>query len=841
MLHPALLLSMTIQDIQKITKGHLLQIQKRKEAITELSIDTRRIVNSAHTLFFALAGEQRNGLQYVLDAYEKGVRNFVVGEAVSEALKDANVLVVSNPIEALQMIGAHVRELHHYPVIAITGSNGKTIVKEWLSKILSSSAPFNEQAGIVKSPKSYNSQIGVPLSVWNMEEDNTIGVFEAGISKVGEMAVLAAILHPDIGIFTNIGDAHSEFFSSREEKMLEKFQLFQHSQHLITSLDIEKIQVAIKSLLKVNPNIDLFTWSEKEETATLFIAAKKIVKNQCQLKYIYQSKTYTIRIPFSQEAYIQNAINVLCALLFLKIPFENIKEGIAQLKAVAMRLEVRDAVNDSYIIADTYNSDISSLKVGLEFLSQQIKRKRTVILSDMYESGQDQEKLAKKIAQLLKEFGIMKFVGIGPEMITHRQAYEQIKGMETHFFETTEAFLQAYHPSLLEKENILLKGARVFEFERIQRRLELKIHHTVLEVNLEALSHNFKVYKKRIAKGTKLMAMVKAYSYGSGGLEIAQKLLYEGVDYLAVAYVDEGIELRKGGISLPIMVMSPEIHSFESMIRWRLEPEIFNLHSLQVFIEAANAQQEIHYPIHIKLDTGMHRLGFEAEGIADLLYELHHTETLRVASIFSHLATSDDLSMNAFTAMQAQRYTDMTETILSSLSYKPLLHLVNSAGIVNHLSLHKDMVRLGIGLYGIDSSVHIQQQLMNVTTLKTYIVQIRSVAPSETIGYSRRGQLSRPSIIATVAIGYADGYFRDFGNRVGYMLVRGQQAPVVGSVCMDMCMIDVTDITNVQEGDEVVVFGKELPVVQLAEWADTISYEILTSISKRVKRIYVNE
>lgn len=834
---------MSIQKLQQVTKGSFLRKSKKDTFIADLSIDSRKIINPDRTLFVAINGEQRSGVQFVKDAYLKGIRNFIVGEKtdLSFFADDVNIIWVTDPVAALQRIGTYIRHQYDYPVIAITGSNGKTIVKEWLSKILSGSEPYNLGGGIVKSPKSYNSQIGVPLSVWNMQADNTIGIFEAGISKVGEMEKLEQILTPDIGIFTNIGDAHSEFFTGKEEKLREKFRLFYAARILIISLDIDKILPEIRELKKKNKKLQLFTWSASDPEADVLIISKRIQRHHCKLQYRFRSRKYAITIPFTQEAYIQNAINVLCTLLYLDIPFAVIRDGMAQLKAVAMRLEVREAINNSFVIADTYNSDLSSLKVGLEFLSQQIRRKKTLILSDMQESGKDFQKLAREISKLLREYGIDKLIGIGSQMSRFRKIFDQDKNLETCFFESTDAFLGQYQPSFFDHEYILLKGARVFEFERIQNRLELKMHHTVLEVDLEAIAHNLKVYKKYIRRGTRIMAMVKAHSYGSGSLEIAQKLQYEGVDYLTVAYADEGIELRKGGISLPIMVMSPEIHSFESMIRWRMEPEIFNIHSLQLFIEAAMAHQEIHYPVHIKLDTGMHRLGFEEKDLEALLDILHHTETVKVASIFSHLAGSDDPAFDSFTENQNRIFERMSRKLEEGLHYHPVLHIANSAGIINHPGLHKDMVRLGIGLYGVDSSSRIQNKLSNVSTLKTYIVQIREVKKSETVGYGRRGRLKRDSRIATVAIGYADGYFRDFGNGVAYMLVRGGKAPIVGSICMDMCMLDVTDIDHVQEGDEVIVFGKDLPVTTLARWANTIGYEVLTGISRRVNRIYINE
>lgn len=833
---------MRIEELRLLTAGHWAQQHNPDAEIEELIIDSRNIFHPSQSIFFALPGETRHGADFIVDAYRKGIRNFIVEEnrIPDEPLPEANIIAVQDTLLALQQLGYAHRKKFNYPVVGIAGSNGKTIVKEWLSRILATAEPYCLQAGVVKSPKSYNSQIGVPLSVWNMQEDNTIAIFEAGVSKPGEMQRLEEIIQPEIGVWTNLGDAHSEFFKDEEQKLREKLLLFKRSKVLVIRSDADWSERAIEYLKTINPSIRLFRWSCEGKGAEVHIYSKNISRNQCELAYKYDGQKHVVQFPFTQEAYIENVINVLCTLLVLNVDFETLRQGLSQLKAVSMRLEIREALNECLIISDSYNSDLSSLRVALVHLAQQLKSKKTLILSDMQESFADRSLLISEIAGLLKQYQVHRFIGIGPELSQHREVFQQNSGLKTSFYNSTEEFLSNFQSSDFENEIILLKGARKFEFERIQTRLELKIHHTVLEVDLEALAYNFKLYKSMLDKNTKLMVMVKAHSYGSGGLEIAQKLQMQGADYLAVAYTDEGIELRNSGISLPIMVMSPEIHSFESMIRWGLEPEIFNLYSLQRFIDIAQAHQESHYPIHIKLDTGMHRLGFEEKDLDELIRMLHRTDTVRVASIFSHLAASDDTSFEAFTLYQNEVYERMANRIIETLSYRPIKHILNSAGIVNYPHLQKDMVRLGIGLYGIDTSSTMQRKLHNVSTLKTYIVQIREVPATETVGYSRKGILKRDSKIATVAIGYADGYFREFGQNKGYMLVHGQPAPLVGNVCMDMCMLDVTDIKSVQEGDEVIVFGKDLPVSQLASWANTISYEVLTSISRRVARIYIN-
>lgn len=833
---------MRIEDLKNTIQGHWIQCASKEMQIEELVIDSRSIFHPQMSVFFALEGTSRDGTDFIIDAYQKGVRNFVLVSSKMPTIDapDANFIGVDDTLKALQSLGLARRLQHSYPIVGITGSNGKTIVKEWLSRILAGADPYCRAGGLVKSPKSFNSQIGVPLSVWNMQTDNTIAIFEAGISKPKEMAVLEEILQPQIGVWTNLGDAHSENFPSEEEKMREKLLLFRRSEVLVMSADARWSAKARDFLKKINPKLQIFSWSYEDANADIFIQSKKISRNHCTLRYRYEGKEYNIQIPFTQEAYIENVLNVLGTLLILNVDFDIIHEGLSQLKAVAMRLELREALNQCFIISDSYNSDLSSLRAALEYLAQQVKKKKTLILSDMQESVANGQELAEEICKLLKQYQVDRFIGIGTELVTHQEVFLLERKFDAAFFNSTDDFLDHFQASDFHQELILLKGARKFEFERIQNRLELKIHHTILEVDLEALGYNFKLYRQRVKKDTKIMAMVKAHSYGSGSLEIAQKLALQGADYLAVAYTDEGIELRKGGINLPIMVMSPEVQSFESMIRWRLEPEIFNNYSIQKFIEVAQAHQESHYPIHIKLDTGMHRLGFEANDIDELLHWLQRTDTVRVASIFSHLAGSDEAEFDDFTLQQNEVFEKMSSRITKAINYKPIKHLLNSAGIVKFPNLQKDMVRLGIGLYGIDVSDSIQNKLHNVSTLKTYIVQIRNVPAGDTVGYSRRGVLSRDSKIATVAIGYADGYFRDFGRNKGYMLVHGKPAPLVGNVCMDMCMLDVTDIDAVQEGDEVIVFGKDLPVSTLARWANTICYEVLTSISRRVARIYIN-
>jgi alanine racemase len=688
--------------------------------------------------------------------------------------------------------------------------------------------------------------LGVPLAVWRIQPQHNLGIFEAGISQPGEMSRSERILHPDIGIFTNIGEAHSEGFLNMRQKINEKLILFRHTKELIYCKDHHELNECIVQYChQVRSSQDdamkLFTWSQKTD-ATLRITNIERVNNQTTITGIYEERNISITIPFIDYASIENAIHCWCIMLLFKIEDAVISERMEKLHAVAMRLELLHGMDNCTIINDTYNSDLTSLHIALDFLEQQKQHpRRTVILSDMLQIGKPDGDLYDEVAELVSQKSIYRIICIGPALSKNKAAFRKYKKIRSIFFKSTEEFLKKLHLITFENEAILLKGARTFRFEHIEKLLEQKIHKTELEINLSAIQHNLNAYRSLLPPGIKTMAMVKAYSYGSGSYEIANLLQYAGVDYLTVAYVDEGVALRKAGITAPIMVMSPEAGAFDRMISWKLEPEIFSIDSLNKFTEIANTLNTSNYPVHIKLDTGMHRLGFMEHEIDELLAALKTNKAGKVVSIFSHLAGSDAADFDGFTKEQAASFSKMSNKIMAALEHKPLLHLVNSSGITRHPELYYDMVRLGIGMYGFDGSDKIQSQLQHIGTLKTTIAQIKELPAGDTVGYSRKGKLERPSRIATVSIGYADGYFRDFGNGNAYMLVHGQPAKVLGSVCMDMCMLDITDIEHAKVGDEVIVFGKELPVNQLAEWAKTIPYEILTSISQRVNRIYVNE
>lgn len=803
--------------------------------IEHILLDSRKLLFPSTSLFFALGSQRRNGSLFINELYNKGVKYFVVDENFPERdiqnFPEATFLQVSEGMQALQALAAFHRQQFTTPVIGITGSNGKTIVKEWLYQLLQND--FN----IVRSPKSYNSQIGVPLSVWQMNASHTLGIFEAGISMKGEMERLENIIKPSIGIFTNIGEAHSEGFENTAAKINEKINLFKNTGTVVYSKDEDAVDEAMKQLQQKN-NTVLFNWGHAED-ATLCIKSIQVQPFNTVIKAVYKEKKLSISIPFTNDAAVKNAITCWCVLLLLNIDEELIQEHMLQLKPVEMRLELKQGINNCSVINDSYSADITSLSIALDFLQQQQQHpKRTVIISDILQSGKINKQLYDEVANILQQKNINRLIGIGSEIMKHSNVFSGIK--ETLFFNSTAEFIQKFPAMHFYNESILLKGARLFEFEQISHLLEEKIHQTVLEINLNAITHNLNTYQKLLNPGVKLMAMVKAFSYGSGGFEIANLLQFHHVDYLAVAYADEGVELRKAGITLPIMVMNAEEVTYDVLLQHNLEPELFSFGILSTFEDYLMRNGINDYPVHIKLDTGMHRLGFESKDISALCSRLRSTSVFKIQSVFSHLAASDSARHDEFTNAQANAFLEGCELIQKITGYTFLRHIANTSAIHRHKNMQFDMIRLGIGLYGVDADSAIQQQLKNVTTLKTTISQIKKIKAGESIGYSRKGLAKKDSEIATVRIGYADGYPRLLSDGVGSMLVNGKLAPVIGNVCMDMTMLDITGI-DAEEGDEVIVFGAALPVSDIAFLAQSIPYEILTGISQRVKRVYFEE
>lgn len=818
---------MDIKEITNIIGGKLYGNQET--TIKWLLTDSRALSFPEETLFFALKTNRNNGHFYISELYNKNVRNFVVCEMLPEFEKmKANFILVNNTIDALQKIATHRRNQFHIPIIGITGSNGKTIVKEWLYQLL------HKNYKTTRSPRSYNSQVGVPLSVWQLNNNTELGIFEAGISQMGEMKKLSPIINPTIGILTSIGEAHQENFVSLKEKCLEKLQLFSNAEKIIYSMDNKLIDICVEQLgLKQKK----MTWGKTDKADIQIVNIKKRI-HQTQVFYSYAGQKDDYTIDFSDAASIENSLHCLAVLLHFNIDAKSIKEKMKALQSVAMRLEVKQGMNNCMIINDSYNSDLNSLSIALDFMHQQASDKNikeTLILSDILQSGQDIKELYQTVALLLKNKGIKKIIGIGPDLHTQQHLFQYF---ENYFFKTPEELLASIQDFSFKNEAILLKGSRNFHLEKISESLELIAHQTILEVDLSALIHNLNYFRGLLKPNTKMMCMVKADGYGSGASEIARTLQHNKCDYLAVAVADEGAELRKNGIHIPIIVMNPEQHSFDLIFENNLEPEIYSFNLLQKFIQSAEKQGVTNYPIHLKIDTGMHRLGFEPEDADKLIALLQEQNSLKIRSIFSHLAGADDSKFDDFTQKQISTFNTFSSKIEKAFDHQILKHILNSAGIERFSEYQYDMVRLGIGHYGI--SAKNQQYVRNVCTLKTTILQIKKVAHGETVGYSRKGEIKRDSLIAILPIGYADGFDRRLGNGVGKVFINNKLAPVVGNVCMDLIMVDVTDI-EANEGDVVEIFGNNLSIIDVASWMNTISYEIFTGISRRVKRIYFQE
>lgn len=816
----------TTHQIAEVVGGVIRPSHAADLAVGQITHDSRRIPRTSDQLFVALHGPRHDGHVYLSAAYDSGIRAFLVDQEQDyQAFPEATFILVKQTNEALQSWATFHRRRFSLPIIGITGSNGKTTVKEWLFQLL------EEDFRIVRSPASYNSQVGVPLSVLQITPQDQLGIFEAGISEVDEMHKLAPIIDCTIGLFTNIGAAHAAGFNSLEEKIREKLQLFEATDILIYCKDHNLISEAVQET-----EVTTFSWS-KLEPADLSILQIKTDKGQTQIKGQYQSQSIEIEIPFIDQASIENAIHCWAVLLYLGIEPERISQRMRLLKRLELRLALRAGINHCMLIDDTYNADLTSLKNALRFLDQQPKHlPRSVILSDLLQSGLVPTQLYQQIADLIQAAKVEKLIGIGHKVSVLAEFLPS--KVETHFFRDTASFLREDLTQYFSNEIILLKGARSFAFDRISQALSAQQHRTVLEVNLEALSANLLAFQQALRPATKVMVMVKAAAYGIGSLEVARRLAYLGVDYLAVAYVDEGVKLRQGGISLPILVLNPESSAFANLFRYELEPEVYTLDQLKDLHEYAELEQE-DLKIHLKLDTGMSRLGFSQEDLGDLMAYLQEHPQIQVNSIFSHLAASEDPHEDQFTERQVQVFQNGYKRISASLGYQPLRHILNSAGIARFPNHQMEMVRLGIGLYGILGEKSLLP-LQAVLTLKATVSQLKWLEPGATVGYGRLGKITRRTRLATISIGYADGLPRQIDPEIYQVRIHGQAAPILGNVCMDMCMVDVTDIPEVQYKDEVIIFG-ELPKVEdLARASDRIAYEILTAISTRVQRLYTS-
>ena len=841
-----------------------------------LLTDSRSLCFPEETLFFALKTARNDGHRYIADLYRRGVRNFVVttvpsGFAAGSSVEDANFLIVPSPLAALQRLAERHRDEFDIPIVGITGSNGKTMVKEWLYQLLS------PQFSVTRSPKSFNSQIGVPLSVWLMNEQTQVGLFEAGISQMGEMESLRDIIQPTIGVLTSLGTAHQENFRSMEEKCMEKMRLFDGAKVIAYNSDDDIVSRCIRRSGFKGEKIG---WSRENISAPLYISSVTSDTGSASVSYIYKGTRASYEIPFFDEASLQCSFACAAVALYLGVTPEQLAERMSQLEPVAMRLEVKEGQHGCTLINDSYNSDINSLDIALDFMSRRAAASSatvpaasaavpaasaavpagfpaglTLILSDIFQSGMTDADLYAEVNALCMKRGITKLIGIGPRITAHAASFLV---REKSFFATTDAFLNSDTFHSLHDEVILIKGARPFGFDRITEQLEQKVHETILEVNLNALVDNLNYYRSFLKPETKLVCMVKADAYGAGAVEVAKTLQEHRVDYLAVAVADEGVTLRHNGITQNIMIMNPEMTAFKTMFDYDLEPEVYSFRLMDALIHAAEQQGITGWPVHIKLDTGMHRLGFDPEkDIDEVIRRLKGQNAIIPRSVFSHFVGSDSDDFDNFSAMQFQKFDVASQKLQAAFKHKILRHMDNSAAIQHFPERQLDMCRLGLGLYGYDpraaapslvrsdsiaaSSAGSPAGLHPVSTLKTTILQLRAVPKDETVGYSRKGILSRDSLIAAIPIGYADGLNRHLGRGACYCLVNGQKAPYVGNICMDVAMIDVTDIPDVHEGDTVEIFGEHLPASVLSDVLQTIPYEVLTSVSNRVKKVYFQD
>ena len=814
-------------DIARIVRGKLTG--PADLTVTDIVTDTRQLSYTEGLIFFALKGKNHDGHNFIDNMYRKGIRIFIIERLPEhhESYIDAAFIVTGSTVEALQLLASYKRKAFISPVIAITGSAGKTIVKEWLADILGLTT------SVVRSPKSYNSQIGVPLSVWKLDDKYKLGIFEAGISQPAEMEKLQRVIDPDIGVITNIGDAHRENFRDNKTKTEEKLKLFINSSLIIYCSDFDIIHQSIlnNAIFKSKKLVD---WSCENEEATIFVKKSSMHGGRTIIQMSFNDNTNDFEIPFSDRASVENAITVAAVCLALGINAEIISKGIAGLVSVAMRMEMKSGINNCQLIEDYYNSDPGSLGMALEYLKSQKGRETTLILSDFVQSGRDEEDLYGDVARLVKKTGIKKFIGIGNALVRNYKLFEP----GGRFFYTTDEFVNSFNSVDFRNEIILLKGARMYEFEKIGKMLEQQIHQTVLEVNLDAISHNLNEFRRHLNPGTRIMAMVKAFAYGAGPAEIAALLEYQQVSYLAVAIADEGVELRNTGVTIPIVIMNSDPYASDLIIKYSLEPELYSFSSLEKFTESVSRHGLIDYPVHIKIDTGMHRLGFMPEDIDALANKIKNQECLRVVSVFSHLAASDDPELDYFSHRQVEVFLKAVKQIHDSIGYPFLRHILNSSGIARFPQYQFEMVRPGIGMYGVGHFDGLD--LKTAGRFKTRISQIKRIKGGEPVGYGCADVSENERIIAILPVGYADGLNRKLGNRNGSLYIKGTSVPIIGNICMDMCMADITGL-NAETGDEAEIFGERISIDELATICQTIPYEILTSIPRRVKRVFLKE
>jgi len=817
--------SYTLGDIARTLDNE----SSSSQIIDTLLIDSRAYTGNPNALFFALKSEKNDGHKYISQLFERGLRNFVVAMGFdSSVYREGHFFKVENPLASLQKIAFTHRFKFDIPVVGITGSNGKTIVKEWLFQLL------HPDHRIIRSPRSYNSQIGVALSLWQMKKKHEMALIECGISMAGEMQKLAKMVSPTIGIFTNIGEAHQENFSNLKEKAEEKAKLFSNADMVICCSDHQFVRTALE-----NCGVrKILTWGKKSSDLHIKQVTRK--GDKTALQGVYKGQNVSVDIPFIDDASIENACHCWLMCLDLGISSETISKRMADLSPVAMRLEKRAGIHHSTIINDSYNSDVTSLNIALDFLKLQSRgQDQMLILSDILQTAENPNTLYQSLARRLEKRGITKFIGVGRDLHASRKAFHQI---ESTFFKDTQSFLDQFDTKELEYKSVLIKGARHFKFEKIVDRFEQKSHETTLEIDLNKMVNNLNFTRSLLHPETKIMAMVKASAYGSGSVEIAATLQYNGVEYLAVAYADEGIALRNAGISLPILVLNPSSTAYDAMVRYDLEPQVYSFQTLQYFLNILKVHSEkTPYPIHIKLNTGMNRLGFDKANLPELIAELKEANHLvSVESIFSHLAASDEEKFDEFSKRQIREFLDCCKEFEQAGIDGFLKHILNSNGIMRHSEGQFDMVRLGLGLYGLSSSDDYRKNLQPIAELKTTLSQVRQVKKGSRIGYSPKSRIEENKTIGIIAIGYADGIPRSLGNGNGGVIINGRTAPFIGHICMDMSMIDVSDI-ECFEGDKVEIFGQSNSIYNLALASNTIPYEILTNVSQRVKRIFFKE
>lgn len=797
--------------------------------VLDIITDSRQLIFTEGLVFFAISGKNHDGHNFIASLYGKGIRLFVVekGNYLPARYSEAAFIFVDDSVKALQELAAYKRRNFRSPVIAVTGSAGKTIVKEWLAEIIGHTTP------VVRSPRSYNSQIGVPLSVWKLDDKYSYGIFEAGISRVGEMEKLKRIIEPDIGLITNIGDAHSENFPDNRTKAREKLRLFEEAKTIIYCRD----QEIVNDIIRNDDNLrhkNLVDWSFKNRNSRIFVTRENLHEEQTALTFSFGGRTLHFEIPFTDRASVENSVTVAAACLILGIDEAEIAGSLRTLVSVAMRMELKSGVNNCRLIEDYYNSDPGSLGMAIEYLISRSGRKAALILSDFVQSSRDDNEVYGGVAALIEKAGIEKFIGIGKALSDNKKLFRN----NSRFYASTEEFLKSFNVSDFSNEIILLKGARIYEFERIAKLLELKIHQTVLEINLDAISHNLNEFRRHLNPGTRIMVMVKAFAYGAGPSEIAALLEYHRVSYLAVAYADEGVELRSAGVTLPIMVMNPDPSASDIIIRYNLEPELFSFESFKFFTAAASRHGLINYPVHIKIDSGMHRLGFMPEDIPLLAGMISSDESIRVISVFSHLAGSENPALDDFTEKQVEIFLRASDQIRSATGYPFLRHILNSSGIARMPQYQFEMVRPGIGIYGAGHFDGLS--LKPVGRFKTRISQVKDIRAGEPVGYGCSDVSDSDRTIAILPVGYADGLSRRLGNGTGEFYISGKKVPTAGNICMDMCMADVTGL-NARPGDEAEIFGNHISIDEIAAKCQTIPYEILTSIPMRVKRVFFQE